>query len=262
MWNRVWPSVVACLLIFPVYGAPQQIGNAQVQPGAILSQAEAALTGSVAVKDITLAGSAERIAGGDDDTGSVSYKAVLGSSRLDLSFGSGVSTEVRSTTANGVAGSWIGPDGVSHAMIGHNLMTDVGWFPLFTVGDILSSKKSVLTYVGTETHNGSTTIHVMVFQQATTASGDPAILPQHLSQVDLYLSPTTFLPVAVAFNIHPDNDALIDIPIEVRFSDYRTIGGVTVPFHVQKFLNNGLYLDLQFQNAVINSGLNANSVTN
>jgi hypothetical protein len=89
-----------------------------------------------------------------------------------------------------------------------------------------------------------------------------AVLPEPLSQTDLYLDPATFLPVIIAFNIHPDNNALTDIPIEIHFSDYRPVSGVLIPFHVQKFLNNGLYLDLQFQSAAINSGLVASSLTN
>jgi hypothetical protein len=79
----------------------------------------------------------------------------------------------------------------------------------------------------------------------------------HLSKMDFFLDPTTFLPAAVTFNIHPDNDAGLDIPIEVRFSDYRAVNGVQVPFHVQKFLNNSLVLDLQFATAVLNTGLAA-----
>ncbi len=73
--------------------------------------------------------------------------------------------------------------------------------------------------------------------------------------MDFFLDSTTFLPAVTTFNIHPDNNALLDIPIEVRFSDYRAVNGVQVPFHVQKFLNNGLILDLQFQTAALNTGL-------
>jgi hypothetical protein len=79
----------------------------------------------------------------------------------------------------------------------------------------------------------------------------------HLSQMDFFLDATTFLPVATTFNIHPDDDAGLDIPIEARFSDYRTVSGAQIPFHVQKFLNNGLILDLQFATAVLNTGLTA-----
>ena len=81
------------------------------------------------------------------------------------------------------------------------------------------------------------------------------MLFQHLSETDIFLDSTTSLPVAIAFNIHPDNNALLDIPAEIQFSDYRTVKGAQIPFHLQKFINNTLTLDLQFQSATTNSGL-------
>src|SRR5205807_816317 len=102
--------------------------------------------------------------------------------------------------------------------------------------------------------------------------GDTAALLQRLSQFDIFLDSATFLPVAVAFNIHPDNNALLDIPVEIRYSDYRSVGsGVgpnvgpgfslasspQAPFHIEKFLNGSLSLDLQFSTVTLNSGLTA-----
>ncbi len=63
----------------------------------------------------------------------------------------------------------------------------------------------------------------------------------------------------MTFNVHPDSNALLDIPVDVRFSDYRTVSGAKVPFHVQKYLNNGLVLDFQAQSVTLNSGLAASS---
>lgn len=50
---------------------------------------------------------------------------------------------------------------------------------------------------------------------------------------------------------------MLDIPTEIHFSDYRTVNGVPIPFHVQKYVNNSLTLDLQFQTAVLNNNLPA-----
>jgi hypothetical protein len=136
-------------------------------------------------------------------------------------------------------------------------LTDPGWFPAFTVSSLLSAPNAVFTYVGPETHDGQSVIHVIASQQFPTLSGDLASLMQHLTQTDIFLDPNTNLPVAFGFNTHPDNNALLDIPVEIRFSDYRSVSGAQIPFHVQKFLNNSLLLDLQFQTATLNSGLSA-----
>jgi hypothetical protein len=72
---------------------------------------------------------------------------------------------------------------------------------------------------------------------------------------DLYLDAKTFLPVALSFSAHPDTNALVNIPVQVQFSNYQTVGGVRVPFHVQKYLQGSLFLDLAASQAVLNSGL-------
>jgi hypothetical protein len=73
--------------------------------------------------------------------------------------------------------------------------------------------------------------------------------------MDLYLDSSTFLPVSITFSIHPDNNALLDVPVEVHFSDYRKVSGVQVAFHVQKFISNQLTLDVSFQTVSLNTGL-------
>src|SRR5260370_26301954 len=153
---------------------------------------------------------------------------------------------------------WSGPDGVAHAISSHNLLTDPVWFfPAFPVAHGLSGSGYLVTYVGQETREGQAVEHLMISQTSPVQSPAGAPTLAHLSQMDFFLDSTTFLPAAVTFNIHPDNDAGLDIPIEIRFSDYRAVNGVQIPFRVQKFLNNGLVLDLQFATAVLNTGLAA-----
>lgn len=83
-----------------------------------------ALTAKTVLNDITLTGTAQWIAGSDDETGTATYKALTGVSRLDLALSNGTRSEIRSNTASGPSGNWIGPDGVSHAMANHNLVAD------------------------------------------------------------------------------------------------------------------------------------------
>jgi hypothetical protein len=61
------------------------------------------------------------------------------------------------------------------------------------------------------------------------------------------------------FQTHPDNNLGQDIPVHIRYLDYRSVNGIQVPFRVQKFLNGTLSLDLQFDSASFNTGLTANS---
>jgi hypothetical protein len=73
--------------------------------------------------------------------------------------------------------------------------------------------------------------------------------------LDFYLDSATLLPAAITYNIHPDNNALLDVPVQSRFSDYRSVSGAKIPFHIQRFLNNTLTKDLEVLNVTINSGI-------
>ncbi len=225
---------------------------------ALLGKSLAVMTGGLPVSDVTLRGTARRIAGSDDESGTAVLKAIAaGASRLDLSFPSGTRAEVCDASGTIPAGTWAGPDGASHAIAYHNLLTEPAWFfPAIAISHALSLPGRGMTYVGHELRDSIAVEHLTVFQQPSDSSPAAALL-QHLGQMDLYLDSSTLLPVALAFNVHPDNDAGLDIPVEVRVSDYRLVNGVQVPFRVQKYLNNGLVLDLQLQTVTLNTGLTA-----
>src|SRR5207249_11619003 len=85
-------------------------------------------------------------------------------------------------------------------------------------------------------------------------------LLQNASRVELYIDAVTNLPTALVYNTHPDKNLAQDIPVEVRFSDYRLVDGVQVPFQIKKYLNRTLVLDVQISSAAVNSGLSASSL--
>jgi hypothetical protein len=253
-------ACLAVVLLFASNLAAQQTATTSTQGAAILQKALAALAPTTPITDVTLSGTARRIAGSVDESGTVVVKALAGTgTRIDLTLSSGPRTEIRNTSSLPIAGSWSGPDGVSHSMSYHNLLTDPGWAPAFTIASLLSAQNAVVTYVGPETRDGRSVIHVAASQTSPFPNPRGAASFEHLSQVDFLLDSTTLLPAAISFNIHPDGNANVDIPIEIEFSNYTTVNGTQIPFHVQKFINNSLVLDLQFTSATLNSGLSASS---
>ena len=245
--------VVGASFLIPT-ATPQTVTNTP-QAVQYLQRALTALSASTPLTDVTLSGNAHYIAGSDDETGTATLKAIVGASRLDLNLSSGPRSEIQNVSGASPVGTWSGPDGVAHAISSHNLLTDPAWFfPAFPITHGLGSGY-IASYVGHETLDGQAVEHVTISQMSTVQTVGAPI--GHLSQMDFFLASTTLLPAAMTFNIHPDNNELLDIPIEVRFSDYRSVNGVAVPFHVQKFLNNSLVLDLQFQTAALNSGVTA-----
>ena len=238
------------LFVFAMGANAQEVVSQTTQA---LHSSLAAQAGKVTVQDITLSGTAESIVGSDDETVSVSFKAIAsGAARSDVNLSSGTLSEVRQANSAGTKGVWA-KDGTSHAMAEHNLLIDAAWFfPQFIVQRLLSDPNAAISYIGVE--NG--TIHLQSSEgSSSNLSTAAAAQIQHLSQIDLYLDATSFVPVGLAFNIHPDNNALVDIPVYIQFSNYQETSGVTVPMHIQKYVNNTLTLDVQVQSAAINTGL-------
>jgi len=243
----------------PQASAPASSSSSQAVT--LLAQTAAALTGNVALSDVTLSGTVQYIAGSDDESGTAVLKAIAaGASSVNLSLPDGPRSEILNTSVAPPAGSWSGPDGVPHAMVFHNLLIGPAWFfPAFTIAQGLSAYGYVATYIGPETHNGEAVQHVSLHQPAPLSNPPGGVTFEHLTQVDLFLDSTTLLPSAIDFNIHPDNNALLDIPVEIRFSNYTPVSGAQVPFHVQKYINNTLNFDFQAQSVTFNTGLVAST---
>jgi hypothetical protein len=241
--------------------AQQTAPTSPAQALLFLQRSLSALASGHTLTDVTLTGTARRIAGSDDDTGTAVFKALAsGAGRTDLSLSSGQRSEVHDLSGAEPAGAWSGPDRIPHRIAFHNLLTDPAWFfPAFAIGRRLSVTGYVAAYVGHEAHNGEAVEHVSVYQSALLPNPPGGATFEHLTKVDFFLDSTTLLPAAIDFNIHPDNDALLDIPIEIQFSDYRVVNGAQVPYHVQKLLNNSLILDFQAQSVTFNTGLSAST---
>lgn len=222
---------------------------------ALLQRSLTALVGTNTIKDVTLTGSANYIAGSDNETGSATLKGTaISQGRIDLSLSDGSRSEVIDASQAAPTGSWCGSDGTWHAIAGHNLFTDPSWFfPSFLIARILSTSSYAVTAIDVETKDGSSVQHLAVYQQ--TPQADKLIA--NLSRTDIYLDPSTLLPAAVEFNIHPDSDALINIPMEIRFASYQNTQGISVPSHIQKYIQNGLALDVTVTSVQLNTGLTA-----
>jgi hypothetical protein len=247
------------LLAFSALAQQTSTTTPQSSPQALLllHKSLAALTASQSVTDITLSGTARRIAGSDDETGTATYQAISGANRLELSLSGGARTEIANSTADPPSGNWSGPDGKSHPHAVHNLMNQASISPAFTLAALTPAQNFVVTIVGQETRDGHAVYHLTASQQFPHMRGKTATFTQHLTQMEIFLDTSTLLPVAFDFSIHPDNDAGLDIRAEILFSDYGSFNGAQVPLRVQKFLNNTLLLDLQFSSAQLNSGLSA-----
>jgi hypothetical protein len=145
-----------------------------------------------------------------------SSRTRLKESRIDIALPNGARTEIRDASAGYVQGEWVNPDGTTGMFAGQNMMTDAVWFfPVFT--SLAGNSNDILTYVGLESLDGHSVQHIRSY--ITNSSSESSTVLQQLSTMDFYLDSSTLLPYAVAFNQHPDDNQVINIPIKVIYSN-------------------------------------------
>jgi hypothetical protein len=227
----------------PPASDPQAVGLA--------TQAMTALTNGVLVNDVTLSGAVTWAVGSETETGRATFLA-LGTteSRMDLMLPSGTRSEIRGNSNGFPQGKWISPSGASGLYADHNCLTDPAWF-FPSLGSLAAGPNIVLSFIGQESRNGQQVMHVRsnVYQ-------DPqSVVDARLSTMDFYLDATTLLPTAAVFNVHPDDNPASDILVEIDFFNYQTVSGVTVPIHIQKYVQGALSVDFTVSTAKFNTGL-------
>jgi hypothetical protein len=244
-----------CLSFFIMTTVLNAQGPPPSDPQAITlaAQTAALLSGKSAVSDVMLNGTVTRIAGSDKQTGTVTLLAKgSGESRADLNLTGGMRSEIRNILNGLSQGNWIGVDGGVHAIAPHNCLTDAPWFfpALGTLAAVKANSSVVLSYVGLENLQQTSLQHIR--SQMYNTSWPEA---EQLSAMDFYLDSQTLLPTVVTFSEHADNDETVNVAVQVMFSDYRNINGATIPFHIQRYVNNSLVLDIQLTSAIVNSGI-------
>jgi hypothetical protein len=257
-FSNALASVLASALLFCWLGARQPTAAQEAvtrdpQALTLIASSLKALTGGVVVNDVTLQATASYVAGSDEESGTASLTARnKQESRLQLNLDAGPRQEIR----NGPAGAWSGPDGVSRCMSTHNCWTDASWFfPALTLEAISANAQLTLSYLGPDSSKGKPLLHVRaaLVQTADSAVASATIL--RLSTMNLYFDPQSFLPLVLDFNVHPDGDPGTDIPVEIQFGNYQSSNGGLVPFHIQKYLQGSLTLDLTISSVLLDSGV-------
>ena len=228
------------------------------QAVAYAAQSIAALVGSTPISDLTLTGNVTWN-GGVSGTGTATLRALgTSESRMDLALTSGTRTEIRDAQTGTLIGKWLNPNNSSGMFAYQNCQTDAMWF-FPALGSLAAVRNVVLSYIGQETRNGEAVQHLQSYLYQPNQLPGPS--SQQLSAMDFYLDATTFLPAAVTYNDHPDNDADTNLLVEVDFSNYQTVSGVLVPMHIQKYQQGNLTVDVVVTSASFNTGLSLSIFT-
>ena len=204
------------------------------------------------VASVQMTGTANWTFGSDQQTGTVTLQAnANGQSRVLLQLPSGSRSEVQNPFANSHRQcTWSGADAVVHTSAVHHCWIDAIWFlPPITMQTGAGASDDVASVVQL-----FDTSKIRIHRERHLVDVDSAQTSQfiaHLSAVDLDLDSASGLPVLLTYAAHPDNDAGVDIGVEIHYSAYQSFSGVTVPTHIQKFINHSLVLDLQISSVQV-----------
>lgn len=256
------PQLLVCFLALPLSStafAQGTAAQAAAQPG-IAGLVATAFSGLLTVHKVQLSGEATYFAGGLKDSGTASLTAADdGSSQMQLVLSdTGRITEAQTGTGSSARCQWSGGDGVSHSVDVANCWRPALWFlPALSLQPSLLSKSTEQTFADLgQTTVGSGTAVYRGLQGQIVPSGASLSKPTvtdriKRSTVNLGLDPKSYLPAVLAYSVHPNNGAPISIAIEVHYSDYRTVAGAQIPFHIERYVNGSLQLDIIVSSATI-----------
>ena len=230
--------------------SPQPSVTRDPQALSLLSQSLAAMTKGLPISDVKLQAQVTRTAGSETDTGSaVLEAAAYDKSNTNFALTSGPRLEIR----NGTTGVWSAADAQNRPVALHNTWTAAAWFaPALVIQSWIQDPSFSLAYAGLEDRDGSKVLHIRASRNVPGATDIAA-----LSATDLYLDPQSLLPIALAFNTHPDNTLGVNLPVQVTFGSYQTFSGMIAPSRIQSFLQNSLLLDISVTTTSANTGLAA-----
>lgn len=228
-----------------------------------LTQALARLSGGQAFTDVVINTTAKRVTGPTTEGVNVVLKgrgAAFG--KVDYGVSSPeVRTETYASSAGIPACEWIDVSGAAHLSPAQNCVVAIWWLPQLSPLAWIADPDVIATYLGHENYLGSAVEHYTItkrFSSQSATSSAAATRIALLATIDAYFDSGSGLPTVLAYPIHPDSDLATDLRIEVRFSNYTSIGGVLVPYRITRLVNGGVTLDITVTSVMFNAGLSDN----
>jgi hypothetical protein len=128
------------------------------------------------------------------------------------------------------------------------------FYPLPLLTGSLANADAAFILVGQESFDGGLTYHLRLWN--TFASNAEFKYLAEFSVKDVWLDAVTGLPRKLACERREGGGgAAWHARLEIFYSDYRNIGGVLHPFHIEKSLNGTHWQTITVQSVVYNTGL-------
>lgn len=200
-------------------------------------------------------GSAVWHSGSLEDNGTVTLTASAdGSSQMQLQLdATGPKNETQSGSGWTAKCQWSGADGVAHEIDFGECLRPTWFLPALSLQLSSASSDMGAADLGTSTVGSGANLYRHV-QSQVVLSNLPIETAKRLAQrstTDLGIDPTSILPAVLTYSVNPDKGST-PVAFEIHYSDYRPVDGVQIPFHIQRFVNGSLQLDILVSSVQIN----------
>jgi outer membrane lipoprotein-sorting protein len=129
-------------------------------------------------------------------------------------------------------------------------------FPFYSDLADFQDPHVVLQYASLDTVNGRAAYRVEVIRQPD-ASDANAARHRQVQRTTVWISADTFLPLQIATPAVAEDNPSSVATRYIRFSDYRNVGGLQVPFRQEEFVNSSPVSIIQLSDVRFNVGLSA-----
>ena len=225
---------------------------AQVAKTPFLAQVVSQAQSPSLKSSIVISGTVDWYAGSVHETGPATLTArVDGSTEVLL----GLNTGARADTSGPFSSRTcqrIDKDGNSFAVAGANCFMPLPWFSPVMLAILTDRPGFSVTDMGEMLDQGVSRHAVQIECVSTVPNLPDQDLLSAATRVTIFFDTDTTLPASITYNLHPDKADNRSVPVRVNLSDYRTVSGVSVPFHLDRYINGARDVSIAATSVTLN----------
>ncbi len=243
-------ALLLCLLSAPFFGYSQTY-----LPIPFLTTIMASIPLGTPLNGLHLEGRATYVAGSLLETGTATLDAKSdGTTSVALSLDTASGTESYPAQAADRACTYTNKAGAISSISKIDCLTPLSWFaPILGARNPLQLPPLIAVSDGGEVTRNGITLHDLTYgrliQGKDTASTNLLV---RATNVHVLYDPQTLLVSSIEYSIHPDGDITTPIDARIAFSDYRSVSGVMLPYHIERYINRSLFLTIDVDTALLN----------
>jgi hypothetical protein len=223
-----------------------------VVPSSVIAAARQAFNPGPDIHSVHLVGTATFVRGSTMDSGAFDFTlSSTGEGQLKISLDSGDWIERWDAMGRGRSCDRTDSTG-TQAMSAAECSEAVNWiFPQISLQSATRPQQVSLTEDSSSASTGTAGPQLVASVSTSGTNQRSQAFMEQWSKTILILDPQSACVSQISFRVTPDNGIPIPITILVLYSDYQTVGGVTVPHKIERRMNGNTYLSLSISSVQV-----------